>query len=137
GALRRQLWPRARLFLAGRCTAVDGGQHRCRAIVGDQSAGLCRFVQAVAHFLLVEATASDDLEEVEGGSIECAVARARLRGGDCLAFAFERRLRPRLGLHRLSERNQPGRRQRGLRGTRLVPPLLPPIALAAPPPASL
>src|SRR5262245_66439408 len=79
------------LHTSGLCAAVNGREHRGRAVVGDEAVGFGRSKQTLAHLVLVEATAGHQLEQVEGGMVERVVAAAVLRhGSERSAFVLER-----------------------------------------------
>src|SRR5207247_614060 len=110
-----RLWLAARLSTSSLGSAVDGRMHGCRAVVGDQVAGLCRLKQLITHLLLLQAATGDDLEQIEGSSVERVIARARLGSGNRLAFPLERSAGPcsTAGLFPAGELEQPcGRRNR-------------------------
>src|SRR5262249_5938214 len=80
------------LYTSGLRAALNGGEHRGCAVLGDEPAGFSCSEQALAHLVLVEATTGHQLEKVEGGTVERVIAAASLRhGGELGAFVLERR----------------------------------------------
>src|SRR5262249_28419476 len=85
--VRRLPWLRATRLRA----TLYGGEHRCCAVLVDEATGFSCSERTPAHFVLREAAARHQLEQVEGGTVERFVAAAVLsHGGERGAFVLER-----------------------------------------------
>ena len=82
----------------GAGAAADGRQHAAQPIVFDQAIAVAGLDQPLADLIAVKLTAGDQLKEPEGAAIECMVATAGWRCGECFDLAFERGVSVRIGL---------------------------------------